>query len=250
MKALKLVLTAICLTICGTAAADPLKQCIAEVCKRASPATSSAAFLALEKTDHPFLTNFTRRYQAQLDELRLAGEKQVRESIKVLGETKKVSDLIRQMSDRELMTLFVERKPWNLGKDLINGEFAVIARPLTSDQQDGEVIKQIFARLLSVSPLYVAELKIGQLNMEPQLALSKPKNQSVESFVLTKIKERMAELPLNERQVIEQKVNNYQARFQSLKNQFGEKIYAWLGSLDLEIQVKLAVFLSLQMSEP
>lgn len=245
MKAVKSLFPAICLTIIGTAsvrpvwAADTIQQCVAEVCRGTSPAVSVGAFLTLEKTVHPKVDELFSRYQAQLDQIRVAREKQVRESLKVLSETQKVTDLIRRMSDQELISLFVERKPWNLGTDRINGEYAVVAVPLTSNTQDGEIIKQIFARLQAVSPLYAAQLKVDQINAEPRAALQIPENQKIDSYVLGVIRTRIAQLPLADRPSYTQKLNLYLSRLANFKNQYGDKVYLWFGSLDLELQVKL-----------
>src|SRR4051812_7342307 len=109
LKSVKWVLPAICLTIVVTSTATAsfaatIQQCVAEVCKGTTPAVSLGAFLALEKKDHAGLEEFYRRYERKLDQIRIAREKQVRKSLKVLGETQKVTDLIRHMSDQELMS--------------------------------------------------------------------------------------------------------------------------------------------------
>lgn len=243
MKPVKSLLTVIYLTIFVTSTATPahantIQQCIVEVCKGTSPHVRIGDFLALEKKNHPDLERFYNRYKSKLNQIRIAREKQVRESLRVLGETQKVTDSIRQMSDLALMSLFVERSPWNLGTDRANGEYIVVPKPITADPQQGEIIKQIFSRLQSVSPLFAAQLKIFQLNADPRAALRLSDSQKTDTFVINSIKKRIAQLPRKARSEYTQKLNQYLSRLANFKDHYGDKVYVLLGSLDLEVQVK------------
>jgi hypothetical protein len=244
MPAVRLFLPAICLTIiCASVGrpvmADTIQQCVAEVCKGASPALSFGAFLALEKEDHPGLEELYRRYRVQVDQIRVARERQTREALRILSDTQKVTGSIRQMSDQELMSLFVERQPWNFGTDRISDQYVVVAKPLTADQQQSEVIQQIFARLQSVSSLYSAQLKMDQLNAEPRAALQLSESQRIDSFVLDAVKARIGELPVSVQTQHMRKLEQSLSRLDLFKKQYGDKVYLWLGSLDLELQVLL-----------
>lgn len=244
MKPVKSLSTVICLTIFVTSTATPaqantIQQCMAEVCKGNSPDVSIGDFLALQKKTHPDLEGFYNRYKSRLEEIRIARAKQVRESVRVLGETQKVTDSIRKMSDVALMSLFVELKPWNLRMDRANGEYIVVPEPLTSDIQQGEIIKQIFSRLQSASPLYAAQLKVDKLNADPGAALGLSGSQKISTFVINAIKKRIDQLPREGRPEYTQRLNQYLSRLSSFKDQYGDKVYVWLGSLDLEVQVKL-----------
>jgi len=223
----------------SVAAADTIQQCVAKVCERTSPEINTRDFLDLEKAKHPDLEEFYGRYRARLEQVRLAREKQVRDSLKFFEGTNELTASIRNLPDQELMSLLVAWSPWNYGTGRLNGQYTVVVEPLTANLHQREVIKQIALRLQSASALFAAQLKVNQLNASPHSALQISDSEDIQNVVLKTIQARIRELSNPAQLEYTQKLNQYLLLLETFKKQHGEKAYIWLGSMELELQVKL-----------
>lgn len=244
MKLTRRQLAAICLTIFGSsfahsASANSIQQCVTEICNSSFSGINANAFMALENTEHPSLNEYYSRYQKQINQVRLDRENQTRKAIQSLSKTASVTDSIKKMKDKELMTMFVKRNLWNLGKDRIDEKYVVVAVPLTNDVQQVQTIKTVFARMQLTSPLYVAQLKVSELNVAPRIALEILEDQRVDTFVVNYLKRQIHKLPSKIQAEYLQKLDRNLEIVGELVGRQGEKAFLWLGDFDIEIQIEL-----------
>lgn len=244
LRAIKILLGASCITIFGnfvavSSSADSIEGCMAEVCRTSTTLASLSAFLGLEKSEHPGLTELYGRFQARIDRIRIAREKQVRESLLLLGNKQATTDSIRRLSDQDLMSLFFERQPWNFKTGSVGGRFVVIADPLMQDQRQREAVIQIFSRMQAASPMYAGQLQVLQLNADPKFSLHVPNDQQIESFILDSIKKQIGQMPIANQAELLQELMQMHARVAKFKEQYGDKIYASFGAFELGLKIKL-----------
>ncbi len=223
----------------GVASASSIQQCVAQACSTSSHNVSIGEFLNREKSVHSKLEEFYSKYRADIHKIRQQRKRAVKSAIDFLGETDQVSDSIRSLSNLDLMKLLVENSPWNTETDYVGGKYIVVAEPLVGDPDKGKVIKAIFNRLKTISSLYNAQLKVDQLNTEPRTALGIGENIDFAQYITDYLKVQIQSLPAASRTKYQSRFEEGLGQLEKFKAQYGEKVYIYLGDLDLEIQVLL-----------
>lgn len=142
----------------------------------------------------------------------------------------------------DLFLMYLDHSPWNYETDYANGNYIVVAKPLYSSSSYPnrvEVVKTIFTRLKNTSFLYAAQLKASQLNQSPSKALNLTDGQTVEGFVLDKIRAEIGNLPKTKKTRYEEQLTAEITSMSKMKDTFGDRVFLLLGDLDLKIKVQL-----------